>query len=907
MSNGYNQKLLEEKWQKEWQKMKIYHFDFNSNKKPYSIDVPPRYASGPLHAGHAVHYTHIDFAARYMRMKGYNVFFPLCFDVNGIPIEERVERKLNITRKDIDRQEFIKLCSEFAEKNIKIMTDQFNILGESMDPTIFYQTNAEYYRRITQISFIELFNKNLIYKGKFPVNWCPRCMTAMADAEVTYSDRSTKLNTIKFYFKEKQPDNIIKFHSIGKDDKGIYVEIATTRPEMLPSCQIVAIHPSDERTPWLIDKKVIVPLFEKEVKIIEDESVDPDFGSGIVMICTVGDKEDLNWVFKYKLPIEMSIDEEGKMTEICGKYQGLTINDAKKDVIKDLEKNNILIKQEDLDQNVGSCWRCKTPVEFINTEQWFLKTIEFKDMVRNSSDSMKWFPEFMKIRLEEWIDSLEWDWVISRQRYFATPIPLWECKKCGEVVLARIKDCYIDPTIAKPPIERCPKCDGDLIGCEDVFDTWMDSSISPLYNTFWHRDNEKFKKLYPMSLRPQAHDIIRTWAFYTILRCNLLTDEKPFENIMMGGFILSEDGTPMHASLGNVIDPLKIINEFGSDAFRCYAASCALGEDNSFRRKEVIRGTRLLRKIWNVEQFIVKNLINQTKPIETDLIDIDRWILTKYSKIVKKCTKLMDNLDYSQTMKEVEYFLWHEFADHYIEMAKSSIYKKESIESIRYTLYTIGLGILKLFSPFFPHITEEIYQNNYKIFENEKSIHISAWPKEEIIDEEKEKTGEIVKKYISQIRAFKSEKGIALNSPLKVINTYSTKENIESLKNNSQIIKTTLNLPEKHEFIEGKPDIQEEITEIIPAYAKIGPLFKNESKKIIDWIKINQEELLNKINKNKDLQWSDIKIVKIDNNKKLLENNYIKIKKETHVQGKKDTDIIQIDEYYIELSNEVNK
>jgi len=204
MSTEYNQKLLVEKWQKKWLEMKLYHFDFNSDKKPYSIDVPPRYASGPLHAGHAVHYTHIDFAARYMRMKGYNVFFPLCFDVNGIPIEERVERRLNITRKDIDRHKFIKLCSEFAEKNIKIMTDQFNILGESMDPSIFYQTNAEYYRRITQISFIELFKKNLIYKGKFPVNWCPRCMTAMADAEVTYSDRSTKLNTIKFYFKDKR-------------------------------------------------------------------------------------------------------------------------------------------------------------------------------------------------------------------------------------------------------------------------------------------------------------------------------------------------------------------------------------------------------------------------------------------------------------------------------------------------------------------------------------------------------------------------------------------------------------------------------------------------------------------------------------------------------------------------------
>jgi valyl-tRNA synthetase len=905
MSAEYNQKSLEKKWNKKWQEMKIYHFDFNSKKKPYSIDVPPRYASGPLHAGHAVHYTHIDFAARYKRMKGYNVFFPLCFDVNGIPIEERVERQHNITRKDIDRQKFIKLCSEFAEKNISIMTDQFNILGESMDPSIFYQTNAEYYRRITQISFIELFNKNLIYKGKFPVNWCPRCMTAMADAEVTYSDRSTKLNTIKFYFKEKQPDNITKYHSIGKDEKGVYVEIATTRPEMLPSCQIVAIHPSDDRTPWLINQKLIVPIFEKEVKIIEDESVDPEFGTGVVMICTVGDKEDLNWVFKYKLPLDMSIDEEGRMTSICGKYEGMKIIDAKKAVIQDLKENKILIKQEDLDQSVGSCWRCKTPVEFINAEQWFLKTIEFKDMVRKSSDNMKWHPKFMKIRLEEWVDSLEWDWVISRQRYFATPIPLWECEKCGEVVLARIEDCYIDPTIAKPPVEICPKCKGELKGCEDVFDTWMDSSISPLFNTFWHRDENIFKKLYPMSLRPQAHDIIRTWAFYTILRCNLLTNEKPFENIMMGGFILSEDGTPMHASLGNVIDPLKIINEFGSDSFRCYAASCALGEDNAFRKKEVVRGTRLLRKIWNVEQFISNNFKNRSKPTKTELIDIDKWILTKYSRLVEKCTNLMDNLNYSQTMKEVEYFLWHELADHYIEMAKSSIYKKENIESINYTLYTIGLGILKLFAPFFPHITEEIYQTIYKKYENEISIHISNWPNAIIIDEERERTGEIVKNYISELRAFKSKQGIALNKPLNALNTYSTKENIEALETNRNIIITTLKLHDKHQFKEGKPNIKEDITEIIPDYGKIGPIFKNESKKIIDYIKQNQDELIKKINQNKDLKWSDIKSISKDTDEKLLENKYIKIKKETHLEDKKENILIKIDEYYIELSNKV--
>jgi valyl-tRNA synthetase len=897
---NYNQKEIEKKWQKKWQEMKIYHFDFNSDKPTYSIDVPPRYASGPLHAGHAVHYTHIDFAARYKRMRGYNVFFPLCFDVNGIPVEERVERQLKITRKDIDRHEFIRLCSEFAEKNIKTMTEQFTILGESMDPTIYYQTNAEYYRRITQISFIELYKKGYIYKGQFPVNWCPRCMTAMADAEVIYINRTTQLNTIKFYFKDQPSEQILKFHGIGKDKKGTYVEIATTRPEMLPSCQIVAVHPTDERAPWLIDQKIIVPLFNKEVKIVEDESVDPEFGTGIVMICTVGDKEDLNWVFKYKLPIQMSIDEEGKMTDICGKYKGLKIEEAKKAVIQDLKKQEILIKQEPLEQNIGVCWRCKTPVEFINAKQWFLKTIIFKDLVLEKSNEMNWYPDFMKIRLEDWVNSLQWDWVISRQRYFATPIPLWECKKCEEVVIAKPEDCYVDPTIDKPPVSACPKCGGELKGCEDVFDTWMDSSISPLYNTFWYRDNEKFKKLYPMSLRPQAHDIIRTWAFYTILRCSLLTGEKPFENMMMGGFILSEDGTPMHASLGNVIDPLDVIDKYGSDAFRCYAASCALGEDNPFRKKDVVRGVKLLTKIWNVQQFII-NIIKNEKPKKTELIDIDKWILTKYSKLVNDCKAQMDNFNYSQTMKDVEYFLWHELADHYIEMIKSSIYENKNVESIKYTLYTLGLGTLKLFAPFFPHITEEIYQNFYKKFEEKESIHITSWPEPIIIDEEKEKTGEMVKKYISMVRSWKSEQKIALNAPINTIATYASEELISSLKANEQIIKTTLKYPKDHKFVVGKPEIEEKIIKITPVYSKIGPTFKQDGKKIINWISKNHDEIIKKIEKDGDIKVTEIPGFTSNFKEGLIKQGFVQIKKDFKLKGKKDSIIISFEDFYLEF------
>jgi valyl-tRNA synthetase len=897
----YDQKALEEKWQKQWQEMKIYHFDFESTKKPYSIDVPPRYASGPLHAGHAVHYTHIDFAARYKRMRGYNVFFPLCFDVNGIPIEERVERQLGITRKDIDRHEFTKLCSEFAQKNIATMTDQFIRLGESMDPSIYYQTDAKYYRRITQISFIELFEKGYIYKGEFPVNWCPRCMTAMADAEVIYSDRTTKLNTIKFYFTKPQDEQILKFRGIGKDATGTYIEIATTRPEMLAACQIVAVHPTDERAPWLVGQTVKVPTVDKEVKIVEDEAVDPEFGSGLVMICTVGDKEDLNWVFKYRLPLEMSIDEEGKMTAITGKYKGMKIEDARKAVIEDMTKSKLLLKQEPLAQNVGVCWRCKTPVEFINAKQWFLKTIPFKQLVLDTSNAMHWYPEFMKIRLEDWVNSLEWDWVISRQRYFATPIPLWECERCGDVVLARLEDCYIDPTIDKPPIETCPKCGGRLKGCEDVFDTWMDSSISPLYNTFWHRDDEKFKHLYPMSLRPQAHDIIRTWAFYTILRCTLLTDQKPFDSIMMGGFILSEDGTPMHASLGNVIDPYQIIDEYGTDAFRCFAASCALGEDNPFRRKDVVRGTKLLRKLWNVGQFI-DNIVKEGKLKKPkNLQDIDQWILTKYSKLVNLCTEKMDVFDYSPAMKEIEYFLWHELADHYLEMIKGSLYQKQNVESIRYTLYTIGLGIIQLFAPFFPHVTEEIYHQTYKEHEGLISIHLSPWPEAILIDEEKEQAGETVKEYIAKVRAWKSEQGIALNAPIPVVATYASSETITKLKANDIIIFSTLRYPEYHKFIVGKPEIQESIAVVEPVYAKLGPAFKTDSTIIAQWIRDHQEKLITTIQEKGDILLSEIPGVKSAKKEGLLKAGYIQLKKETGVKGKKGSTILSFDGFYLEL------
>ena len=843
MSEPYDIKSSEEKWQRKWEEMNIYHFD-REKGNVYSIDNPPRYASGALHIGHAVHYTHIDFVARYKRMKGYNVFFPLCFDVNGIPIEERVEKKMGITRKDIDRHEFISLCRKFAEENIGEMKRQFTMLGESMDPSIYYQTDAEYYRRITQISFIDMYEKGYIYKGEFPVNWCPRCMTAMADAEIEHTSRHTKLNTVKFYFSEPQPEQIEKYHGIGRDERGQYIEIATTRPEMFPTCQIVAVHPDDERAPWLVDKEVIVPIFGKKVKIIEDESVDPNFGTGILMICTIGDKDDLEMAFKYDLPLEICINGEGRMNNLAGKYEGMKVEEARAAVIEDMKKEDILIKQEEIEQNVGVCWRCKTPVEFINAEQWFLKLLPFKEKVLEAAKKIKWYPEYMRIRFDEWVNSLKWDWVISRQRYFATPIPLWECEDCGEVVIAEREQCYVDPTVDAPPVEKCPKCGGKLKGCEDVFDTWMDSSISPLYNTFWQRDEEMFEKMYPMSLRPQAHDIIRTWAFYTVLRCLLITGKEPFEEIMMGGFILAPDGKPMHTSLGNVIDPLEIIKEEGADPLRYYAAKCKLGEDNPFRYKDLVRGKRLMKKLWNTQSFVGRAMekTGKIEDVEDGNLNItDKWILSKYSKVVEKCTAHMENFEYSDAVREAEYFLWHEFADHYIEMAKHRIYDRRD-RGASYVLYTVGLGILKLFAPFLPHITEEIYHRYYRKYEKDKSIHVSSWPQPLIKDEESENKGEAIKEIISVIREWKSKHGMPLNAELKKVEIVSPK-NANFIEEGKDVISGTMNISSL-EVLEELPETIEEVVEIKPVYAKIGPEFKEDSRAVIGEIEKNKKEIL---------------------------------------------------------------
>lgn len=808
--DDYDAKAIEKKWQDAWAEMKLYSFDKSSDKPVFSIDNPPRYASGPLHVGHATHYTHIDFAARFRWQTGHNVLFPLCVDVNGMPIEVNVEKKNQIRMRDTPRQEFIRLCKEFADANIDRISTQFRMLGCCMDSSQFYRTDAEYYRRLTQLTFIRLYNRGLIYKGLAPVNWCPRCGTALADAEVEYEQRQSVLNYIKFGVS-------------GSEDGAM---VATTRPELICTCQMAAVSPKDAKLAHLIGKKLITPIYHKQVSIISDDKVDPEFGTGLVMICSIGDKDDLEWIYKYKLPIENGMDGQGIMSQIAGKYKGMAIKDARAAMIEDLKKDGLLTKQEPTPQNVGSCWRCHTPIEFLQMPQWFLKTLDAKEDILRIADELNWHPEFMKIRLQEWVHSLNRDWVISRQRYFATPIPIWECNSCGEVILAKEEDCYVDPTVDTPPVPECPECGQALVGCPDVFDTWMDSSISPLYVTFWERDNELHRKIWPASLRPQSHDIIRTWAFYTILRSHYLADSKPWKDIMVDGFILGPDGRPMHASDGNVIDPLELLEKYGTDAWRYYSSTVSLGEDSAIRVKDVVHGQRFCAKLWNIHKFLSKAIkAPEAVPIE-DLRASDRWILSVYSRLVSEVTKDYTEFHFDRAIRKLEQFVWHEFADHYIEMVKHRMAGED--KALAYTLHEIGLGTLKMLAPVMPHVSDEIYSSIYAPYDGAKSITVSDWPSPVHDDANDIARGELLRDVVAAIRSWKSENGIPLSAQLSVIEIIGSKT--ELLLGSEGDIAGTLKATDV--VLKAEADVVEKVTAIKPVHAILGPRFKQDAKEI---------------------------------------------------------------------------
>ena len=764
----YNFAEVERKWQQKWEEMGIYHFDWNDTKRvPYTIDTPPPYPSGEFHMGNILNWTYFDIVARYKRMRGFNVLFPQGWDCHGLSIEIQVEKEHKVRKRDVPPDQFRKWCEQLIERSIAIMKDAILKLGCSIDWTTEYRTMDPDYWRRTQLSFILLHKKGYMYQGTHPVNWCPRCETAIADAEVDYEKRQGALHYIRF------PLEGSKEHLL----------IATSRPEFIPACVAVEVNPEDERFKKYIGKKIVVPLVNRAVTIIGDEAVDPDFGTGVVQICTYGDKEDVKTVMKHKLPVITLLTENGRITENGGKYAGLTVNQARKAIVEDLAATGLLEKTEKLMQEVGVCDRCKSHVEILERKQWFMKTRALTDQVEKTANEVMWYPDYMKARLIDWAKSLDWDWVISRQRVFATSIPVWYCKRCGELILAKEDWVPIDPKLENPRVDKCPKCGGTEFTSErDVFDTWMDSSITCAVHAGWP-DRADWHRLFPADVHPSGIDIIRTWAYYLMVRHLALFNETPYKSCLINGMVLGSDGRKMSKSLKNYVAAPEVLGKYGSDATRQWAAAGgATGSDIPFRWPDVEYGRRFLVKLWNVSKFAIKLLEDYTpsETVEFELQPLDEWILSKAEKLTQKVTEAMEKCQFNIAVEEIRNFTWHLFCDYYIEAVKDKLYNPDAYGqgkklAAQHTLYEVLYRVLQLLAPITPHLTEEIYQCMYAKDKGFKSLQISSWPEYNptLENETAEKNGDLITALMSGIRQDKAMNKLPLNAPATTLDIYS--------------------------------------------------------------------------------------------------------------------------------------
>jgi valyl-tRNA synthetase len=836
----YDYNAIEEKWMNKWQDS-MFYFDWNSEKPQFIIDTPPPYPTGNFHIGNALNWCYIDFVARYKRMRGFNVMFPEGWDCHGLPTEVKVEELNGITKSQVSREEFRQMCVDLTTNNIERMRKSLRRLGFSIDWSNEYITMEPSYFGKTQASFVQMYENGKIYQQNHPVNWCPRCETAIAFAEVEYDARDTVLNYLNF-------------------DK---LQIATTRPELLAACVAVAVNPDDERYSKYVNTEVKVPVFGHAVKVIADKSVDPTFGTGVVMICTFGDKQDVRWWVEHSLPLRKAIDKTGKMTGIAGKYAGMSTDECKKAIIYDMKTSGILYKQEKLDQNVGLCWRCKTAIEILSERQWFVKIVA--EDILNTANEVTWVPDYMKVRLENWTGTMEWDWCISRQRIFATPIPAWYCAECGKTKVAKEEWLPLDPTQKAPP-EACECGSTEFRGEEDVLDTWMDSSISALHVSGWLSDKQL---LLPAQLRPQGYDIIRTWAFYTILRSKSLLDKKPWDTILLNGMVLGEDGHKMSKSRNNFVVPEEVMKKNGADAFRQWAAiGGTTGSDIIFSWKDVVAGSRFLQKLWSIMRFSVPHISDKPAPFTP----IDLWLLSKLNRLVKECTEKMDAYQFDETFKAIRGFAWEILADNYIELAKSRLYGDgKGKRAAQYTLFVTIDTLSRLLAPFLPYFSEEIYSHLRPV-----SVHLQQWPQadESLIDADAEVTGELIKEITAAIRRYKSEHGMALNTQLAGTEIYSTLEDASDIAGaaNSEVILKT-----------GTPYFEIVPTALLPNMKVLGKMYRSRAKPIAEAI----------LNADPKLAASGSIDLTIDNEKITLDNSSFTVEKERLLKGKA-VDILEV-------------
>jgi valyl-tRNA synthetase len=725
-----------------WQQGSLYTLNLRKGGRPFVIDTPPPYPSGTWHIGAVAQYSQIDMIARSERMFGRPVLFPIGFDRNGLPVEIYTENLYHVKMQEIPRERFIELCATALDELEKNMLGIMQRIGLSGDYADKYRTDDEEYRKLTQATFIELWNRGLIYEATRPNNYCYDCGTTIADAEVEYEELPTQLVHVKFTVEET----------------GEPLVIATTRPELLCSCQLVIVNPTDERYNSLHGKHARLPLFDRLVEIRPHPSARPEFGTGAVMICSYGDYTDVLIFRELGLTEIIAAGQDGRLTDAAHPYQGSRMEEGRSRIVQDLQTKGLLVRTDSIIHRTPTCSRSHTPIEIIPMKEYYLKQLDFLPKLRQLAKKIIFHPDANRQILLNWLDSIAIDWPISRRRVYATEIPVWYCKKCGAPFIPPPGE-YYRPWRDPPPIEKCPECGhAEFVGDTRTFDTWMDSSISAMVISKYKRDSKFFNRCYPASIRPQGKDIVRTWLHYSILRCFQLTKQAPFTHAWITGMGMDEQGQAMHKSKGNVVEPEPILEKFGADSFRFWNASEAtLGSDFRCSEARIEGAHKFLTKLWNLSRFI--SSFPQVKSAR--LCPSDKWILSELEVLVERCRKGYRDYNFFIPATEIRDFIWETFASHYAEMVKPRAYgqgfSKAEQKAAWYTLNVVLKNTLLLLAPIAPFMTDHIWKQLYAA----KSVHAQRFPKPAWSKVHRRYTPEVLA-FNREVWKMKKEKALAL-------------------------------------------------------------------------------------------------------------------------------------------------
>jgi valyl-tRNA synthetase len=806
---------IEEKWRNIWEEKNVFRYDpARGRDETFVVDTPPLTVSGSLHVGHAFSFTHTDLSVRYRRMRGKNIFYPMGWDDNGLPTERRVQSvfnvrcdpalsydpnlKLELGRQGetltVSRSNFIELCDAVVAEDERAFREIWERLGLSVDWNETYATIDRRCRYVSQLSFLHLIEKGEAELRHAPTMWDVDYQTAVAQAEMEDRERDGFFHKLRFHV----------------DGGGEFV-VATTRPELLPACVAIAAHPDDDRYQHLIGKDAITPLFEARVPIMSDETADPTKGTGILMVCTFGDAADVEKWRAMNVPPRQVISRDGRITQsrwgegpwdsqdpaaaqrAYDELTGLYVNRARRRIVELLGDAGLIAGDpEPTRQFVKFYERGEHPLEYVVSRQWFIKILDKRDRLIDQGRKIEWHPEHFRRRYEDWVEGLNQDWCVSRQRYFGVPIPVWYAVDgdgsvdYGSLILPREEDLPVDPYSEPPPGFSNDRRGepGGFVGDQDVFDTWATSSLTPLIPTGWP-DDARHAALYPGDLRPQSHEIIRTWAFYTITR-SLLEDESiPWRHAAISGWVVDRDRKKMSKSKGNVVVPSDLLDEFGSDAVRYWAASARLGTDTAFATDVMREGKRLVTKLRNAAR-LIQNYEGDSGEISQPL---DRALIARLKKLIIDATRRWDEWDHAAALDVTETWFWSDLCDNYLELSKSRAYAGDpsALATLRLSLNVI----LRLFAPYIPFITEEVWNAGRDEF---ASVHRQPWSAaDELPPAEDDGCFQAAVDVLTQVRRAKSEAKVSVRHPVERLVVRASSDHVALLKSVIDDISATVN------------------------------------------------------------------------------------------------------------------